>query len=123
MNDLSQLRKVAPRILGPDWEEIIPCPTVGAMAWSCANGLVVIASVGIESDGHSWFHVSTSRAGRLPNWRDLQYVKDTFIGRDRKAIQILPASAEHVNLHPFCLHLWCCLDGDVLPDFRVDGDI
>lgn len=33
------------------------------------------------------------------------------------ALQVLPPRAKHVNIHPFCLHLWCCLDGDVTPDF------
>jgi len=28
-----------------------------------------------------------------------------------------------VNDHPRCLHLWCCLDRDVVPDFRRGGTI
>jgi len=123
MNDLALLREIAPRVLPPDWEEILPCPTIGGMAWRCTNGLLVIASAKLESDGRSWLHVSMSRANRLPYWKDLQYVKDLFVGRDRKAVQVFPPAAEHVNIHPYCLHLWSCLDEDPLPDFRTDGEV
>jgi hypothetical protein len=34
MNDLTELRKVAPRILPPDWEEV-PSPVINGMAWRC----------------------------------------------------------------------------------------
>ena len=30
---------------------------------------------------------------------------------------VFPERKFHVNIHPFCLHLWCCLDGDGLPEF------
>lgn len=29
--------------------------------------------------------------------------------------------SRHVNKHPYCLHLWRCLDGDVVPDFTRGG--
>jgi hypothetical protein len=83
--------------------------------------LAVICSAREEADGKRWMHVSCSRPSRMPDWEDLRLVKDTFIGRDRKAIQVLPAQSEYVNLHPYCLHLWSCMDGDTLPDFRVGG--
>jgi hypothetical protein len=59
----------------------------------------------------------------MPSWEDCRLVKDTFIGRDRRALQILPPASEYVNIHPYCLHLWSCLDGAGLPDFRHGGQI
>lgn len=32
------------------------------------------------------------------------------------------AAGKHVNKHPYCLHLWSCLDGPVLPDFTRGSD-
>jgi len=81
------------------------------------DGRQVMISVLIEADGHPWLHVSLSRRSRLPSYADLTDTKRAFVGADRKAIQVFPAEAEHVNCHPYCLHLWCRLDGDSLPDF------
>lgn len=33
------------------------------------------------------------------------------------------AEDKYINLHPTCLHLWHCLDGDVVPDFARGGQI
>lgn len=81
-------------------------------------GLYVIIS-GIEIDNKRWIHVSVSRKSRLPSWDDLKIVKNLFIGLEEKALQVLPAHSEYFNLHPYCLHLWHCLDGDPIPDFRL----
>lgn len=81
------------------------------------DGLQVICSVGVEVDAKVWIHVSFSRPDRIPDYQDIADVKKDFIGEDRKAIQVFPQKSEHVNYHPYCLHLWCCLDGDGLPDF------
>ena len=88
-----------------------------------SHWLKVICSAGVEADGKRWMHVSVSHRRRLPNWREYRLVKDLFIGKHRKAIQVLPAEAEYVNHHPNVLHLWSCLDGDPLPDFRRNGTI
>ena len=68
-------------------------------------------------------YVSVSRQSRLPTWRDLTECKDIFVGRDRKAIQVLPEESEYVNVHQFCLHMWHCLEGDSLPDFTRGNGI
>lgn len=79
--------------------------------------LVVIRSVSRENDGRHWLHVSVSKQHSLPTYAELCRIKETFIGRDRKAIQIFAPRQEHVNIHPFCLHLFACLEGDPMPDF------
>lgn len=80
-------------------------------------GLVVISSVSKEADNKFWQHVSVSRKSRLPSYDDLKLVKSMFIGDDKEAYQVFVKESNHVNIHPYCLHLWSCLDGNVMPDF------
>lgn len=47
--------------------------------------------------------------------------KDLFMGAERVAVQVHPRAAEYFNAHPFCLHLWSCLDAEVLPDLRDEN--
>lgn len=110
------IAELLPLVLPPYWREaerrVDGCAYVQSL-----TGLVVILSANREGDGRRWLHLSVSRRNRLPSWEDLREVKAIFLGPTRKAIQILPPEAEYVNLHPYVLHLWACLDGDPLPDF------
>lgn len=126
---MTRTLKIAPV---PDWaRDLFPAkPLMFAiadapfLAYEHINmPLHVICSAAVERDGRRWMHVSCSRRNRLPSWEELRLVKDTFIGPDRRALQILPPQSEYVNLHPNVLHLWSCLDSDGLPDFRKDGEI
>lgn len=72
-----------------------------------------------EHEGDNWLHVSCSHSNKLPKWKELREVKDIFIGQDRRAIQIFSKESEHVNIHQYCLHLWCNLDKDAAPDFSL----
>lgn len=82
------------------------------------RGLRVIHSIARQG-GKVWLHVSVSRRDRcLPTWDQLRLVKDLFVGKDRTALQVLPPEADYVNKAEV-LHLWCCLDGDVTPDFTA----
>lgn len=93
-------------------------------AWKkIGDDVAVLVSESVEADDRIWLHVSVSRPTRLPSWSDLRRVKDAFIGKDRKAIQVLPAQSEYVNIHPHVLHLFACLEGDPLPDFRRGAGI
>jgi hypothetical protein len=85
------------------------------------TGLRVIVSAARELDGRRWLHVSCSRRSRVPSYDEMLVVRNLFIG-DREAIQVFPPRARHVSIHRYCLHLWCCLDGPVLPDFARGGD-
>lgn len=43
-----------------------------------------------------------------------------LIGAPRVVLQVFPPKAEHVNLHPYCLHLWERLSGPrLVPDLRL----
>lgn len=87
------------------------------------RGFSVILSVLKYSDGKNWAHLSVAGRVGLPSYRTICEMKEIFIGRDKKAISILAPESEHVNVHPNCLHLWHCIDGDGLPDFRICGMI
>lgn len=108
------------------------CPKVLPYLWSFvsskrgafikSDGLRVLLSVEMKKDDHRvWLHVSLSRGDRLPSWDDVKEVKDIFIGKDRTAAQVLPPEDEYINYHPSVLHLWCCLNKKIFPDFRRHG--
>lgn len=84
----------------------------------------VIVSAAVESDGKRWLHFSMSCVSRLPKWDEFVAAKEAFLGPESKAIQVIPARSEYVNINPNVLHLFVCLDGDPLPDFtRGSGSI
>lgn len=76
-----------------------------------------VMSADVYGDHRRWHHVSVSFPDRLPSWEDLLMVKRLFMGVETTALQVLPPARKHVNIHPFVMHLWRCLDGDVTPDF------
>lgn len=90
---------------------------------SRAQSLRVICTARTENDGKRWMHVSYSRRVRLPSYEDSCLVKEVFIGRDKLALALHVPESQHVNIHPNVLHLWHCMDGDPVPDFRVEGQV
>lgn len=60
----------------------------------------------IVSSDEGWEHVSVSRKSRIPTYDDMCYAKDLFWTDDECAMQLHVPKSEHVNCHPFCLHLW-----------------
>lgn len=108
------------------WREDSPgpnSPLYGLRHYRKPDGQSVCLTVGIHDDGKRWPHVSLTHPRRIPLYEELMTVKDVFIGRDLQAIQVHPPRSRHVNIHPHCLHMWACLDGDGLPDFGKAGSI
>lgn len=68
------------------------------------------------SDGWGWRHLSVSNAQKkvLPPWNVMCRLKEAFFGDDSWVVQFHPAKSDHVNDHPFVLHLWEPLE-DKLP--------
>ena len=64
-------------------------------------GLAIIAS---WADG--WDHVSVSRKDRCPTWDEMETVKRLFFSDDEIAMQLHVPPSDHINVHPYCLHLW-----------------
>lgn len=108
-----------PKILPPGWRKIDEADD-GAR-YRHDDGMVLIFSASLEDDKRRWVHVSASFKERLPTWAELKTVKDVFIGKDKKAIQVLPEEKHFINLHPYVLHLWYCLDGMPIPEFSASG--
>ena len=81
------------------------------------NGCFVIKHRGkyyilIVSDGGGWEHASVEIEGknRPPTWDEMCFVKDLIWRDDEAVIQIYPAKANYVNIHPYVLHLWNPVD-------------
>ena len=94
----------------------------GPAGWKWTHALCpslsVICTVGYW-DGLCWIHASIAWEKKMPGYDELVKLKSEFVGEDGKAIMVLPAAAEHVNIHKFALHLYSCLDEDPLPDFTM----
>ena len=77
------------------------------------NGIFAIRSIidrkilyVIASNGGGWEHVSVSRDKRCPNWPEMDQIKQLFWCDDEVVVQFHVPPSEHVNFHPYCLHLW-----------------
>lgn len=67
----------------------------------------------MASAGDGWDHVSVSRVNRCPNWPEMEHIKRLFFKDDETAMQLHVPSTDHVNHHPYCLHLWRPLDQEI----------
>lgn len=113
-----RMDELTPRVLPAEWRQVMDA--ANARAFTSRDGLKVISEVE-RVDGEHWLHVSFSRRDKsTPSWHDTKRVKLLFVGRERKAIQVLPPDAEYVNIAEV-LHLFAPLDRDPLPDFRQAG--
>jgi hypothetical protein len=81
----------------------------------------VIFSGAVEQDGKRWLHVSCAFANKLPTFDDLRQIKEVFLGTEAYAVQVFPPQKHYVNIHPYCLHLFACIDGYPLPEFTRGG--
>jgi hypothetical protein len=77
----------------------------------------------VAAAGLGWEHVSVSRRNRCPNWAEMSHVKDLFFNADETAMQLHVPASEHVNDHPYCLHLWRPIGQDIPmpPSMMVGG--
>lgn len=114
-DDTSWVQEFLPMVLPSHWNSIEMLDD--GCKYISRDKQTVIISGSRELDGNRWLHVSTAFPDRLPSWEELKEVKDIFIGRKKWAIQILPTEDKYVNLNPNVLHLWYCIDQEVLPDF------
>lgn len=67
----------------------------------------------IASDLMGWEHVSVSRQDRCLTWGEMCQVKDMFWDDSDCVMQLHPPKSEHINNHPYCLHLWKPLQKEI----------
>lgn len=60
----------------------------------------------IATTGAGWDHVSISTATRCPTWDEMEWVKRRFFKDDEIAMQLHVTPEDHINMHPYTLHLW-----------------
>lgn len=73
-------------------------------------------------EGSVWVHASVSRESSLPTYADLCELHRCVFGERFSAQMFVPRS-HHVNIHPFCLHLWGPDDPNIWPLPRFKGTI
>ena len=111
-------RDLWPRILPPGWRRY----THSGDVWWDSLLYRVLMDAARETDGRRWLHLSLSRRdGVMPTWGELLMARDAFVGPEAYAVQILAPRSEHYDagLGVDVAHLWVCLDGRPLPDFRA----
>jgi hypothetical protein len=67
----------------------------------------------IASSGDGWDHVSVSRRSRCPNWPEMEFIKRKFFRDDEAAMQLHVPESEHINVHPYTLHIWRPQQGEI----------
>jgi hypothetical protein len=62
----------------------------------------------IATAGEGWDHVSVSPhvSKRTPSWAEMSYAKATFFHEKEVVMQLHVPEEDHINVHPYCLHLW-----------------
>ena len=89
----------------------------------CGEKLMLIASAGEDRDAEGWEHVSVSTRRRVPNWREMCFVKGLFWGEEEWVVQFHPARSEYVNLAETCLHLFRHKGGFPTPPSKLVGPV
>lgn len=56
--------------------------------------------------GEHFEHVSVSLGYRCPRWDEMCWVKDLFFEPEECVMQLHVPRSQHINDHPYCLHLW-----------------
>lgn len=60
----------------------------------------------IAASGEGWDHVSVSTEMRCPTWSEMEQIKRLFFAENETAMQLHVPPRAHINVHPYCLHLW-----------------
>lgn len=116
-----------PRVLPYGWKLVELCEDGAKYLKFSTHGkhkkqtrlMAAIISGNVELDDKRWIHMSVSTLTRVPTWHELVEVKEWMLGPEAKAIQVIPPRSEYINIHPYTLHLFSCLDGEVFPDFTA----
>lgn len=105
----------------PESNRIINHPILSSTKEYGNNGLFIIESIEpnwklacIASDQEKWEHVSVhsfnNSKKRIPNWKEMCFVKMIFWEDEDLVIQYHPKKSEYINTHEYVLHLWRPID-------------
>ena len=93
------------RALGAGGSDVGGCFTMPS-----ANGVMLRCLAAV---GEGWDHVSVSTTLRCPTWSEMEQVKRAFFHEHETAMQLHVPPTSHINVHPYCLHLWRPHDVDI----------
>ncbi len=74
--------------------------------------------VAISSEGFGWDHISVSTANRTPTYEEMEFIRGLFFRDDECVMQLHVPRSDHVNCHPYTLHLWRPQTGEEMADLR-----
>jgi hypothetical protein len=60
----------------------------------------------IASADEGWDHVSVSLDDRTPTWDEMEFIRKKFFKPDEVVVQFHVPASQHINCHPYCLHMW-----------------
>lgn len=60
----------------------------------------------VASSGYGWEHVSVSHPKKTPTWDEMEFIKRMFFKPEETVMQLHVSVKNHINIHPYCLHLW-----------------
>lgn len=93
----------------------------GAFITKGISGELKILSSGVDHE-YGWEHVSVSMRDKIPSWSDMRFVKALFWDPEECVVQYHPPASAYVDCHPYCLHLWRPVDGQMpLPPSHLVG--
>lgn len=78
----------------------------GRGAFSVPSPIDKAVIVVIATTEEGWDHVSVSRKNRVPNWAEMEHIFRLFFREEETAMQLHVPKTEHINCHPYVLHLW-----------------
>lgn len=75
------------------------------------GGCFIVERNGVElrcmaSAGEGWDHISISTESRCPTWEEMEHIRKLFAKPGETWMQLHLPEREHINCHPYCLHLW-----------------
>lgn len=93
--------------LGPAYVDDIDEPRNGIFLLRLRRG--GCAFLVFASTRGGWDHLSiriSPRPKRCPTWDEMEAIKRTFFQSHEDAMQLHVPKSQHVNVQPYCLHLW-----------------
>ena len=87
------------------------------------HGRIIVTADSPKPEFRGFIHASISRKDELPSYDDLVLLHKA-VWPEGYAYQVFAPPSQHVNIHPYALHLWGRHDGaPVLPEFGKYGTI